>query len=76
MCPVEYEYCRILDSRIIYHDEDTLTGSECVVGEDTDTVMKLKAQWWKQKLMWKIHEQHLFDFYYTKLVYKMELISI
>ena len=28
--------CRILDSRLIYHDEDTLTGSECVVGEDTD----------------------------------------
>ena len=42
MRPVEYEYCRILDSRLIYHDEDTLTGSECVVGEDT--VMKLKAQ--------------------------------
>ena len=30
--------CRILDSRLIYHDEDTLTGSECVVGEDTVTV--------------------------------------
>ena len=44
MRPAEYEYCRILDSRLIYHDEDTLTGSECVVGEDTDTVMKLKAQ--------------------------------
>ena len=44
MRPVEYEYCRIFDSRLIYHDEDTLTGSECVVGEDTDTVMKLKAQ--------------------------------
>ena len=28
--------CRILDSRLIYHDENTLTGSECVVGEDTD----------------------------------------
>ena len=28
--------CHILDSRLIYHDEDTLTGSECVVGEDTD----------------------------------------
>ena len=32
--------CRILDSRLIYHDEDTLTGSECVVGEDTVTVSK------------------------------------
>ena len=31
--------CRILDSRLICYDEDTLTGSECVVGEDTDTVM-------------------------------------
>ena len=45
MRPVEYaiklSYSR---SRLIYHDEDTLTGSECVVGEDTDTVMKLKAQ--------------------------------
>ena len=36
--------CRILDSRLIYHDEGTLTGSECVAGEDTDTVMKLEAQ--------------------------------
>ena len=37
--------CCVLDSRLIYHDErDSLTGSECVVGEDTDTVMKLKAQ--------------------------------
>ena len=40
--------CRILNSRPIYHDEDALTGSECVVGEDTDrneiesTVMKQK----------------------------------
>ena len=32
--------CRILDSRLIYHDEDTLTGSECVVGKDTVTVSK------------------------------------
>ena len=31
--------CRILDSRLIYY-EDTLTGSECVVGEDTVTVSK------------------------------------
>ena len=36
--------CRILDSRLIYRDKDSLTGSQCVVGEDTDTVMKLKAQ--------------------------------
>ena len=36
--------CRILDSRLIYHDEGTLTGSECVFSENTDTVMKLKAQ--------------------------------
>ena len=38
--------CRILDSSLVYHDADTLTGSECVVGEDTDTdtEMKLKAQ--------------------------------
>ena len=36
--------CRILDSRLIYHDEGTLTGSEGVAGEDTDTVMKLEAQ--------------------------------
>ena len=36
--------CRILDSRLIYHDEGSLTGSECVVGEDTDIVMKLKKQ--------------------------------
>ena len=55
--------CRILDSRLIYHDEGTLTGSECVAGEDTDTVMKLEAQWWKQKLI-----------VYKQIVYK--LISI
>ena len=36
--------CRILDYRLTYPDEDTLTGSKCV-DEDTDTVMKLKAQW-------------------------------
>ena len=41
--------CRILDSRLIYHDEDTLTGSECVVREDRhsneieSTVMKAKT---------------------------------
>ena len=47
MRPVEYaiklSYTRFED-RLIDHDEDTLTGIECVVGEDTDTVMKLKAQ--------------------------------
>ena len=51
-----------LDFRLIYHDEDTLTGSECVVGEDTDTVMKLKA--------------HIRFVSLYKIVYKMELISI
>ena len=41
--------CRILDSRLIYHDEGTLTGSECVVGGDRhsneieSTVMKAKT---------------------------------
>ena len=45
--------CRILDSRLIYHDEDTLTGSESVVGEDTDTVMKLKADSDKSKNSFK-----------------------
>ena len=47
-CEINYRICklncRILDSRLIYHDEDTLTGSECVAGEYTDTVTKLKAQ--------------------------------
>ena len=57
--------CRILDSRLTYHDEGTLTGSEFVFSEDTDTVMKLKAQWWKQKLI-----------LYKQIVYKMEWISI
>ena len=36
MRPVEYAI-KLLYSRF-------QTGSECVVGEDTDTVMKLKAQ--------------------------------
>ena len=39
--------CRILDSRLIYHDEDTLTEFNwqrmCCWGRH-DTVMKLKAQ--------------------------------
>ena len=46
MRPVEYaiklSYSRF--QTYIYHDEGTLTGSECVFSEDTDTVMKLKAQ--------------------------------
>ena len=32
-CAIKLSYS---DSRLIHHDEDTLTGSECVVGEDTD----------------------------------------
>ena len=44
MRPVEYainlSYSRF---QTYYHDEGTLTGSECVFSEDTVTVMKLKA---------------------------------
>ena len=37
--------CCILDSRLIYHDEDTLTGSECVVGEDTDVYINVHSMY-------------------------------